>query len=191
MNELVINKVPFKDSDLLVTTLNPKGINSYVLKNGQKLNCPFKREFDYLNIINLKVIKRLKLYYIVDVNLKKRFTYVPGNYQKIAEASKIIAIINKLNNVIDNTEDFYTLVIKSLTAIENNEHILLVFLIKLSYFLGRGLNYYEEINNKLLKQEIKNIYEDKTFNYQINKELIPNIKIFLTTYYQDYFTLNL
>ena len=191
MNELVISKTFFRDKDILITTLSSNGVNSYILKNGQKLNAPFKRELDYLNIILVKVNSRFKLNYISEVQKIYQFQYIPTNYEKIKEAAKVINIVKDVVNVIDDFNNFYNFIIKTLKAIEYNDDIFLIFLVKLSYFLGISLLNYDQFMSNTIEYEIKKIYNDKDFIYQFSSFSKEELKLFLNYYYRDYFTLNL
>lgn len=172
MNKLkaLIYKVqPYGESDRLLQAYTPKGKISLLAKGAQKLNNDLRILAQYLTELSFEYYEFKTFMPIRNAKLINDFNNIKINYNDTKEASLILELISK--TIIDSkySEKIYSLVIESLQY-KNIQISTLSFAMKLTYYLGYGLNLKAD-GRKVIGLSINKggvVYDDEAYPLDLN-----------------------
>lgn len=176
---IVLNHIKYKESSIIVRVYTEKfGLQSYIINSVRSAKAKHKIAlFQSLTLVDLMVYHKENrdLHKISEVKCDIPFQEIPFKFEKTSIALVLSEIISKCVHSYEDEKLFYFLKnsICTFDLLENNkENFLIIFLYKMSNFLGFSPMSLEEIN-----EQVSHHFQQKNiFLSQENKWFFDKIK---------------
>lgn len=138
--EVLIYKVqPYGENGRLLQAYSKKGKVSLIASGSQKLNSDLRILSQYLTVINFEYKTFNSILPLRNAKLINDYSLIKSKYILTKQASVLLEVISKIYLDDEYHEKIYTLLIDSLNH-NDIELSSISFLLKLTYYLGYGLD---------------------------------------------------